>query len=62
MRATILREVSTLEETMWGLYEELMIIHEAIFRLDGLQQQSKEICKTLRNVQNTITVMQEWKM
>lgn len=62
MREKILSEVLTLGETMQNLHEDLVTVHKAIVCLHGLQQQSKDFVKTLRNVQDVITYMQEQTM
>ena len=62
MTAAILVEVSTLGETMWKIYDRFVTIHKAIIHLHGLQRQSKEFVKTLKNIQVVITYVQEWTM
>lgn len=46
----ILIKVSTFGETMWNLHEEFVTVHKAVVHLNGLQQQSKDFVKTLKNV------------
>lgn len=58
----ILYEVSTLGETMQNLYDVFVTIHKAVVHLHGLQQKRKEFVKALKNIQDSITYVQEWKM
>lgn len=57
MKALILGEVLTLEEAMHNLYDELVTMHKEFVHLHALQQQCKYFVKTLRNVQDAITVV-----
>ena len=55
MRTPILAKVLALGETMWNLYDRFFIVHKEFFLLHGLQQWSKDLVKTLKNIHDAIT-------
>ena len=58
----ILAEVSTLESSMWKLYDGFVTMHKVVVRVHGLQQQSKYFVQTLKNIHVDIAHVQEWTM
>lgn len=60
MTRGILANVSTLEATMWKLYDRFVTIHKEVVHLFGFQRQRKNILQTLRGIQTAIDHVQEW--
>lgn len=50
MRKVILVEVTTLEETMWKLYDGFVTVHKEVICVYGLQQWSEDFVQTLKNI------------
>ena len=59
MRKVIMAKVSTLDTTMWKLYDGFVTVHKAVVCVHGLQQRRKEFVKTLRNIHDAISHVQE---
>jgi len=62
LKATILGEVSTLGETMWGLCGELVTMHKVVVHLHGMQHKCKDSAKVLNAFHTTITAMHKLLM
>lgn len=62
MRKVILAEVSTLEATMWKLYEGFPTVYKVDVHLYSFQQWSNKIVQSLKDIDATITHVQEWTM
>lgn len=60
MRIMILAEVSTLCGTMQKFYDGFVTVHKSVVHVHGLQQWSKEFFQTLKNINASITHVQEW--
>lgn len=50
MKKFILVELSTLETTMWKLYDKFFIVHKEVVHLYGFQQGCMKISQNIKNI------------
>lgn len=58
MRKVILFEISTLESTMWKIYDGFVTVNKVVVHVHDLQQWSKEFVQTLENIHASIAHVQ----
>lgn len=60
LKVAILGEVLTLGENMQSLYEELVIVHKAVFHLHDMKHKCKDNSKYFKAIHKTIDSMHVW--